>query len=85
MYRIYAYFDRRNTALAEIAHARTISELPEIVWAYLANGHFVEVENDRNGKTLKFNRDNLSYETLEYGLDVSDFKALSGPSKKKRY
>lgn len=82
MYHIYGYYARDYSGLAESTTARSISELPDIVWPYLNHADFVEVVNDRNGKRIRFNPDKLSYETIEYGLDASDFKGLSGPVRK---
>ncbi len=82
MYHIYGYYGRNYSGLAESTTAHSIDELTDIVWAYLNHADFVEVVNDRNGKRIRFNPDMLSYETIEYGLDASDFKGLSGPARK---
>lgn len=82
MYRIYGYYARNYSGLAESTTARSIGELPDIVWAYLNHGDFVEVVNDRNGKCIRFNPEEL--ETMEFGLDDSDFKGLSGSVRKTR-
>lgn len=80
MYHIYGYYARDYSGLAESTTARSIDELPDIVWSYLNHGNFVKVVNDRNGKCIRFNPDEL--ETMEFGLDASDFRGLSGPVRK---
>lgn len=80
MYYVWAYYDRRYSGLAESTNARSIDELPFIVWDYLNHGYYVEVKNGRNGKCISFSPDYI--EDNEYGLDSSDFRELASPVRK---